>query len=37
MELFIIIPVFVLSIFGIIFSSSYIYERINEDKKMQFK
>lgn len=37
MELFITVPLIVLSLFGIIFSSFYIYEKITEEKKTPFK
>lgn len=37
MEAYLTIGLFVMSIFGVTFSSYYIYERINEHKKTPFK
>lgn len=37
MELLLTIPIIILSLTGVVLSSLYIYEKINEDKKIPFK
>ena len=37
MNLFITVPILIISFCGLAFSTYYIYEKINEDKKIPFK